>query len=314
MRAVVLTGYGGIEKLVLTEIPVPTIQQDEVLVAVKSISINPADALVRANESLDWLFDGDDIKILGWDISGVVIEVGGEVSDFIVGDEVFGCLRHPGHGRAYAEYVAAPAAHLALKPANVTHDQAAATTLAALTALQPLQKVGIKTGDRVFISAAGGGVGHFAVQLAKHFGAYVIAMASGSKKDFLHSLNVDVFIDYQTQRFEDLVKDIDIALEAVRGDNHVLQTLETLKQGGTLISLWSHITDIERAKAQQLGINALYNAVHSNGADMKFIAQLLASGALSPHISAIFSLDGIRNAHLAIESNRTQGKIIIKVH
>ena len=314
MKAVVLSGYGGPEKLDVVDLPMPAIKPEEVLVAVRSISINPADALVRENEALDWIFDGDSIKILGWDLSGVAVNVGSAVSAFKIGDEVFGCVHHPGHGRAYAEYVAAPAAHLALKPANVTHDEAAAATLAALTALQPLQKAGIKAGDRVFISAAGGGVGHFAVQLAKHFGAYVIALASKSKKELLDSLNVDLFIDYQSQNFLDLVKDVDIVLEAVRGDNYILRTLEIIRPGGTLISLWSQITDREEAKARQHGIRAFYNAIQSNGADMMFIARLLASGALRPHISSVFSLNEVRNAHLAIQSNHTQGKIIIRVY
>jgi NADPH:quinone reductase-like Zn-dependent oxidoreductase len=314
MRAIILTTQGGIEKLKLADVPIPEIKPDEVLVAVKSISINPAEALVRENKAVDWIFNGEAVKILGWDISGVVTAVGSAVATFKPGDEVFGCVNHPGHGKAYAEYVAAPAAHLALKPANITHDEAAAATLAALTVLQPMQKVGVGKGDRVFITAAGGGVGHFAIQLAKYFGAYVIALASGKKREFVLSLGADLFIDYTTQRFEELVKDVDLAIEAVKSDRHILRTLETVKSGGNLISLWSHLLPDEKAKAEQLGVHAFYNAIRSSGTDMQFIAALLANGNIRPYISKTFEFEEMHLAHAAIESNHTTGKIIVRVN
>ncbi|MET0636867.1 MAG: NADP-dependent oxidoreductase [Chitinophagaceae bacterium] len=314
MKAVVLSGHGGIETLKLADIPVPEIKPDEVLIEVKAIAINPADTLVRANHSLDWIFNGETNKILGWDVSGVVIKTGSAVDLFTEGDDVFGTINHPGHGRAYAEFVAAPASHLALKPINITHETAAAATLAALTSLQPMQKVGVHKGDRVLITAAGGGVGHFAVQLAKYFGAYVIALASGAKRDFVLSLGADEFVDYKTQKFEDVIQNVDVAVEGVKSDGHILRTLHTVKRGGTLISLWSQITPEEADTAAKLGVHAFYNAIQSSGTDMQLIAELLSSGVLRPHISEVYTLKDISLAHAAIEKNNTQGKIIVKIN
>ena len=153
MKAIVLTKHGGVENLQMTELPVPRPGDDEVLIVIKAISINPSETLVRQNKSLEWIFSGETPKILGWDVSGVVIEVGKNITAFKCGDEVFGMVKHIGHGKAYAEYMTAPASHLALKPGNITHAEAAAATMAALTSWQPLSKIGIKKGDRVFITA-----------------------------------------------------------------------------------------------------------------------------------------------------------------
>ena len=145
MKAVILKGTGGVENLVVTELPVPAPGPDEILIQVKAISINPAETYLRKDGTNHWIFGNDSPIILGWDVSGVVTALGNGVSGFTVGDEVFGVIRHPGHGKAYAEYAVAPAGHMAHKPINVSHEQAAAATLAALTALQPMQKVSITT-------------------------------------------------------------------------------------------------------------------------------------------------------------------------
>ncbi|SEW33353.1 NADPH:quinone reductase [Chryseobacterium wanjuense] len=309
----ILKEQGGISNFSLENAPVPELLPGEVLVQTKAISINPADAIVRENKSVHWIFNGESPMILGWDLSGVVIEVGADVKDFKVGDEVFGVIKHPGHGKAYAEYVAAPANHLALKPKNISHIQAAASTLAILTVLQPMRMVGVKEGSRILITAAGGGVGHFAVQLAKYYGAYVIALASASKKEFVMGIGADEFIDYQSQNFEDLTEKVDLAIDGVRTDGHIFRVLNVIKSGGTLISLWSGITSEERERAEELGVNAFYNAIQSSGKDMKLVAQLLEEGSVIPHISKIFEFEQIPEAHKEIESGQTTGKIVIKL-
>lgn len=313
MRAIILKTQGGTENLQLTELPVPRHGDDEVLIAVKAISINPSETYVRQEKALDWIFKGETPKILGWDVSGLVIKTGKNVTTFNPGDEVFGMVNHPGHGKAYAEYVAAPASHLALKPANITHAEAAAASLAALTTWQPLSRVGIKKGDRVLITAAGGGVGHYAIQIAKHLGAYVIALASAAKRDFVLQLGADEHIDYKTQRFEEVSGMVDVVVEALR-DEHLARTLNVVKPGGHLISLFNKVqgTPWERI-ANEKGVKAYYNAVTSNGDDMKVIAGLLEKGLLRSHISKTFRLEEIPLAHLEIEKNNTQGKIIIQL-
>lgn len=309
----ILEEQGGVENFALSEIPMPEVGPDEVLVKIKAVSINPADAIVRANESVKWIFNGETPIILGWDLSGEVVETGKDVSDFKTGDEVFGVVRHPGHGKTYAEYASVPASHLALKPKNVSHAQAAAATLAALTALQPMRKVGIKKGDRVFVTAAGGGVGHFAVQIAKYYGAHVIALASESKKALVMELGADEYVDYETQNFEQVVDKVDLVIDGVRTPGHVLRVLNILKKGGTLISLWSHVTPEEAARAEELGVHAFYNAIQSSGEDMKLVAKLLSDGYIVPHISKYFDFEEIPEAHLEIESGQSTGKIIVEV-
>ncbi|HEY5744782.1 MAG TPA: NADP-dependent oxidoreductase [Chryseolinea sp.] len=311
MKAITLKEIGSVENLAIADLPMPIPEPDEILIEVKAISINPSETYLRKDKTNHWIFGDDSPVILGWDVSGVVTVVGKNVSGFAVGDEVFGVIRHPGHGKAYAEYAVAPAAHMAHKPANVSHEQAAAATLAALTALQPIQKVTIKPGQKVLITGAGGGVGHFAVQLAKHFGAYVIALASGARREFVLGLGADDFIDYQTQRFEHLVSNVDLVIEAAKVDGHLLRSLEVVKPGGSLISLWSYITADEAAKASKLGVNAFFNMVLSSGKDMKVIAELLRSQAIVPHVSKVFRLAEVARAHAEIEKNHTQGKIVL---
>lgn len=151
---------------------------------------------------------------------------GDEVTNFKEGDEVFGMVNFPGHGRAYAEFVAAPENHLAIKPANISHQEAAAATLAALTAWQVLvHQAGIKPGQRVLIHAAAGGVGHYAVQIAKHFKAYVIGTASAENAGFLKELGVDEPIDYKREKVEQKIKDVDIVLDSLGAENSLKSLL-----------------------------------------------------------------------------------------
>ncbi|GLU52662.1 NADPH:quinone reductase [Dyadobacter frigoris] len=316
MKAIELIAHGGIENLVLTDLPMPEFTENEVLIRVKAISINPADTYIRKLDALDYVFAGERPRIMGWDISGIVVSVGTVVTGISEGDGVFGTIKYPGHDRAghgkgYAEFVAAPAGDLALKPLNISHAEAVAATLAALTAWQPLSKAGIKPGDRIFITAAGGGVGHFAIQIAKYFGAYVIVLASESKKDFVLSLGADEFIDYRSQKFEEVLQPVDFVLEALRED-HIARTIEVVKPGGKLISLWSGVAGTPwETRAAERGILAYYNAVTSSGEDMKEIAALLEKGQIRSHIAKRFALEDIGLAHLEQESDHVQGKLVI---
>jgi NADPH:quinone reductase-like Zn-dependent oxidoreductase len=206
MKAIILKDFGGVEQLELTELPTPVIGEGEVLVQIKAISINPVDVKTRAGKGAAGKLKGESPMILGWDIAGIVTESRAE--EFEAGDEVFGMVNFPGHGRAYAEYVAAPADQLALKPTTVNFESAAAATLAALTAWQAFSDHGrLRAGQRVLIHAAAGGVGHFAVQIARHIGAYVIGTASAENKEFVLGLGANECIDYKTERFEEVVQE-----------------------------------------------------------------------------------------------------------
>jgi NADPH:quinone reductase-like Zn-dependent oxidoreductase len=308
MKAIILNDFGGVEQLQQAELPVPGIKDGEVLVKVKAISINPVDAKTRSGKGLAEMLKDEKPIILGWDISGVVTESTSPL--FTEGDEVFGMIYFPGHGKAYAEYVVALAEHLALKPENSTHEQAAAATLAPLTAWQAFSDYGrLRPGQRVLIHAAAGGVGHYAVQIARHIGAYVIATSSAENKDFVLSLGANEHIDYKAQRFEEIAKDIDFVLDTVNAENSE-RSLGVLKKGGTLIST-NGLSDATKEKAKARGIFALGMHVQSAGEDMQHIAQLLEEGELRSEIMKVFPFAQMADAHLQIETGRTRGKVVV---
>ncbi|NOW95140.1 NADP-dependent oxidoreductase [Mucilaginibacter sp. SG564] len=313
MKAIILKGFEGTDSLHTVELPVPEIGDTEVLVQVKAISVNPVDVKTAIGKGLSGRLKSEDPFILGWDISGIVTKKGSAVKEFEVGDAVFGMVNFPGHGKAYAEYVAAPANHLALKPANISHEEAAAATLAALTALQGLiHKANVRAGQKVLVHAAAGGVGHYVVQIAKHLGAYVIGTSSAANKDFVLGLGTDEHIDYKAVRFEEVVHDVDLVFDAIGGDN-IDRSLEVAKKGGTVISIPSGISETITEKAKAKGINGYFFLVESNGDDMKQLAKWLEQGILKSHLSQVFPFDQMSVAHQQIASGRTRGKVVVAV-
>lgn len=313
MKAIVLEKAGGVENMLMKDVEQPTIKENEVLVKVKAISINPVDFKVRSIEQVLSIFFGDERPVvLGWDIAGTVVSVGDQVSQFKTGDAVFGMVNFPGHGNAYAELVAAPESHLALKPANVSFEEAAATTLAALTALQVLLPR-VKKDDRVLIHAGSGGVGHFAIQIAKHLGAYVVTTSSAKNRDFVMSLGADEHIDYREQAFEEVVSDMDFVLDGMGGDI-LLKSLEVVREGGSILSLpTGEFPEEVTEKAEKLNVNLSFLLVQSNGEDMNTLKDMLANGTLKAHVSKTFPFTEMGNAHLELESGRTVGKVVVNI-
>ena len=315
MKAIILKQNGGTDQLQLTTLPEPVPAADEVLVEIKAIGINPVDAFVRQQkEALEQILrPGKDTAnwILGWDISGTVVKTGSGITALKEGTQVFGMVHFPGQGRAYAGYTAAPANQLAVKPDNISHEEAAAACLAALTAWQSLVTYAqIKKGDKVLIHAAAGGVGHYAVQLAKYFGAYVIGTASAANKTFVLQLGADEFIDYASERFEERVTDADIVLDPIYGD-HVLRSLDAVKKGGRVITLRTEFTGAVAAKAKAKEVYTHRLHVVSNGEDMKQLAALLANGRLRSHVTARFPFEALPEAHEQIQTGKTRGKIVV---
>jgi len=312
MKTIIINEPGDVENFVYADVEKPVINSDEVLVQVKAISINPVDAKVRAGQGIYQLLKNEEQLILGWDISGIVMEAGDD-SIFKVGDEVFGLIRFPGHGRAYAEYIAAPINQLALKPANVTHAEAASSTLAALTAYQALLvHANLKRGQSVLVHAAAGGVGHFAVQMAKHLGAKVTGTSSEINKDFVLGLGVDEHIDYHTYNWKNSEARFDFVFDTVGGAN-IDKSLHVVKPFGTLISIPSGLSEDINERTKAKGVNGLFFLVSSNGDQMKIIAEWLAQDIIKPHISETFTFDQIAKAHKQIESGRTVGKIVVEL-
>lgn len=313
MKAIVLKEPGSVNNLVVRELPLPEIRNNEVLIAVKAISINPVDVKTRNGNGVfkNSEFSNQSPTILGWDISGTVTDSKSDA--FKAGDEVFGMINFPGAGRAYAEYVTAPADHLTHKPAHASHQEAAAATLAALTALQVLiQQAQIKKGDRVLIHAGSGGVGHYAIQIAKYLGAYVITTSSAANKGFILSLGADEHIDYTTQKLQETTHNIDFVLDTL-GVNSILNSLEVIKNGGKIISIVSQFNDEIKKKAKIRNISGGFYLVHSNGKDMKLIADLMKSGDLNSHVSKNYLFEEMSAAYSQIETGRTVGKVVISL-
>jgi NADPH:quinone reductase-like Zn-dependent oxidoreductase len=312
MKAYLLNQAGGVENLALSDIEKPRIKADEVLVETKAISINPVDVKVRAHEGAINMIVGTEERpvILGWDISGVVAEVGAAATGLAVGDKVFGMVNFTGQGKAYAEFVAAPAGQLAKMPEGCSFEDAAATTLAALTALQVLRGR-VKAGDRVLIHAGSGGVGHFAIPIAKKIGAHVITTSSANNRDFCLSRGADEHIDYREQKFTEVLSGIDFVLDGMGGQ--VLEdSIQVVKAGGKIVSLPTHVFDDDlQAQADAAGVALEFVMVHSSGEDMNTLKGMLEDGTLKPHVSVTFPFEKLPDAHRQIESGRTVGKAVV---
>lgn len=313
MKAFVVNEPGEPESLRLTDLEKPTIKENEVLVKVRAISINPVDTKTREGKALYDTLKTEPPVIPGWDISGEVVEAGKDVKYFKPGDEVFGMVNFPGHGRAYAEYVAAPEAHLAHKPENIPHHEAAAATLAALTAWQVLvNEADIQPGQRVLIHAAAGGVGHFAVQIAKHFKAFVIGTASAENHDFIRNMGADEQVDYHEFNVEDVVMDVDLVLDSL-GEENTRRSLKCLKEGGKIISILGGAKEAVQEEAKKRNIEAKSYLVHSSGEDQAKIADLLSQGRVQAHVSHVYDFEDMAKAHQQIETRKTRGKVVVHV-
>jgi NADPH:quinone reductase-like Zn-dependent oxidoreductase len=308
MKAIRIHKYGGPEVLQYEDAPRPEPQAGEVLVRVHAAGVNPIDWKVREGEMKDF-WPHEFPLILGWDLSGVVEELGRGVSQFKIDDEVYG-LPDPTRGGAYADYIVVRESELALKPNSLHHIRAAAVPLATLTAWQALfDTAQLQPDQRVLIHAGSGGVGHFAVQLAKWKGAYVFATASTKNQDLLRELGVDEPIDYTQQRFEAVARNIDVVLDTLGGETQE-RSWQVLKKGGALSSV---VQPPSAEKAKELGVRAAFVASHPSGAQLAEIAKIIEAGKLAPVINRILPLSEARRAHELSQSGHTHGKIALRV-
>ena len=247
---------------------------------------------------------------LGWDFAGEVAGVAEAADGFRIGDGVFGIMPSA-RGRAYAEYVAVPAGSVAHKPPHVRYEAAAATPMAALTAWNPLVNAArIQPGDQVLIHAGSGGVGHFAVQIAKHFGATVSATSSAKNRTFVLSLGADQHIDYTARRFEKEVSGVDFVLDTIGGDT-LARSLDAVKDGGRIITVIPFADEalVERARRRNVALS--FGGMRHSAEDLAALADLLGRGILQPHLSATYALSEIAQAHTRVESGRTVGKVVV---
>ncbi|MFE1442042.1 NADP-dependent oxidoreductase [Streptomyces sp. NPDC058739] len=306
MRAMVVERWGGPETLVEREVERPEPGLSEVLVRVHAAGVNPVDWKTRASGGLiAW----GEVPMVGWDVSGTVEAVGPGVGLFRPGDEVFGMPLFPRQAGGYAEYVVAPARHLARKPAGLTHVEAAALPLAALTAWQALvDAADVRPGERVLVHAAAGGVGHLAVQIAKARGAYVIGTASAAKHDLVRRLGADEVIDYRSARFEDAVRDVDVVLDGLGGET-AERSLTVLREGGRLITLPGP-GDVPAARD---GVEARWILVEPDHLGLRELAALAERDGLKPVVETVLPLAEAAKAHEIGELGRTTGKIVLTV-
>ncbi|MFE4370833.1 NADP-dependent oxidoreductase [Streptomyces sp. NPDC056835] len=315
MRAITQDTFGGPEVLRLTELARPQPLPTEVQVRVHAAGVNPVDWKTRAGGGMAGVL-GEPPFVLGWDVSGVVTEVGFGVHTFQVGDEVYGMPWFPRQAGAYAEYVTAPARQFARKPASVGHDQAAAVPLAALTAWQSLVDAArVEPGQRVLVHAAAGGVGHFAVQFAKYLGAHVIGTAGAAKHDWLRSLGADELVDYTAVRFEDAVRDVDVVIDLV-GDEHDMtstRSLTTLRPGGLLVAVPSGVSPELHDAALAREVRASAYLVEPDGASLARIAELIDRGVVKVEVEDVLPLADAAEAHRRGERGRTRGKLVLRV-
>ncbi|MEZ8824155.1 NADP-dependent oxidoreductase [Vibrio amylolyticus] len=309
MRAIYIEQYGNADTLTLGELNTPTIKSNQVLIKVKGAGVNPVDWMVREG----FLASSGEHNlplVLGWDAAGEIVEKGDGVANVSLGDEVYVYAPISGQG-AYAEYLAVDSDLVALKPKSLDMVTSAAVPLAASTAWQSLiEGCHLKAGDRVLIHNAAGGVGSFAVQIAKAKGAYVIGTASGSKRAYVEALGVDEFIDYRTQQFEEVVKDVDSVLVAVGADNTAERSLSVVRKGGHVVSL---IDEVDEPLAKQHDVHFQRWWVMPKASDLQQIANLIDSGSIKVHLDKVFPLAEVKQAHALSESKRAQGKIVLEV-
>ena len=305
MKAIRIHQYGGPEVLAQVEMQRPTPGSDEVLVKVHAAAVNPIDWKMRAGH-VKQVFPLTFPATLGWDVSGTVEEVGNKVTQFKRGDEVYALVK----GGGYAEYVVATEASVAKKPRTLDHIQAASVPVSGLTALQALFEVAqLRAGQKVLIHAAAGGVGNFAVQLAKARGAYVIGTASSKNQTFLSDLGVDQPLDYQKTRFEDAVHDVDVVLDTIGGETQE-RSFKVLKKGGILVSL---VQPPAQESATQYGVRALFYGGHASSSDLTEIAKLIDDGKVKTVVETVIPLAEARRAHELSETGHARGKIVLKV-
>lgn len=309
MKAIRIHKYGGPGELQYEEAPRPEPGHGEVLVQVHATSVNPVDWKIREGYLKERL--GLRLPMIpGWDFSGTIQEVGPGVRRFKQGDDVFG---RPDMGRdgSYAEYIVVRESEIALKPKSIDDVHAAAIPLTGLTAWQALfDTAKLEAGQTVLIHGASGGVGSFAVQLAKWKGAHVIGTASSYNQEFLKDLGVDQAIDYVTQRFEIIVHDVDVVLDTRGGDTQN-RSWQVLKKGGILVSI---ISPPSEEQAKLIGVRCAHVFVQPDSVELEELSKLVDSGKIKPYVETVLPLTEAKRAHEMSQTGHTRGKIVLTIH
>lgn len=313
MKAVAFDRYGSAEELQYRELEKPIAKSHELLVRVRASSVNPVDWKIRQGH-LQLLTGFNFPRIVGSDISGVVVEVGREVTKFQPGDEVYTFL-NPIAGGACAEYAVVPESSAAIKPKNITHAEAAGVPIAGLTALQALRDLGeIKAGYKVLINGASGGVGIFAVQVAKAMNAEVTGVCSAKNRDFVKGLGANLVLDYAEVDFTKQLQKYDIILDAV-GTKTFAECENVLQAEGVYISTLPSFDNLAPIffSSFMSGKKAKLIVANPNPSDLDFLRELIESDRVDPIVDRTYSLAEVAAAHVYSETGRAVGKIAIAI-
>jgi NADPH:quinone reductase-like Zn-dependent oxidoreductase len=331
MKAFIVDRYGSGDRVRSTAVPDPEVGEDDVLIRIHAAGVNPLDSKIRDGE-FKLILPYRLPLILGNELAGVVVRVGSRAQRFKPGDEVYA---RPGKDRigTFAEFIAVREDDLAIKPKSLTMEEAASIPLVALTAWQALiERAKLKKGQKVLIHAGSGGVGTFAIQLAKHVGAIVATTTSAANVELVKRLGADIVIDYKKDRFEELLRDFDVVLNSLDAET-LKKSLRVLKPGGKLISI-SGPPDPEFAKylgrgmlqwvmrllsfrirrqAARHGVNYSFLFMRASGDQLRQISALIDDGAVSPVLDRSFPFDSTKEAMAYVETGRARGKVVVRV-
>ena len=333
MKAFIVKRYGKKEKLHLTTLVEPTVNENDVLIQVHSAGVNLLDSMIKWGEFKLFLPYKPPFTA-GHDLAGIITHFGSKVSTLKVGDEVYARASDYRIG-SFAEYISIDEKDVALKPKNLTMDEAGSIPLVGLTAWQALVEIGkVKKGQKVFIQAGSGGVGTFAIQLAKHLGATVATTTSAKNSELVKSLGADIIIDYNTEEFETKLKDYDLVLHSNRDSKILDKSLRILKPNGQLISLvgpptpefalsmglpWylKFITRIisfgVKKKAKKTNTNFVFLFMRAEGNQLGQITKLIEDGVIKPVIDKVFSFEQTNEALSYVETGRSKGKVVVRI-
>ncbi|KAA0690959.1 NADP-dependent oxidoreductase [Neorhizobium sp. P12A] len=307
MQAVRIHRFGGPEVMTIEEIDRPIPSANEVLIKVLAASVNPVDAKMREGK-YPVVTEKDLPYVLGRDVSGQIAAAGDNVSSFLIGDDVFAFLS-PDHG-GYEEFVLARADEVATMPKSLDAVGAAAVPLAGITAWQGLfDHGGLRSGKRVLIHGGAGGVGHFAIQLAKDKGAWVATTVSTADREFVSDLGADLVIDYKSEKFEDVIEPVDLVFDLIGGETQD-RSFDVVKPGGALIST---LKEPDKARAAELSIRVGRYTAQPNGSQLQEIAELIDQGKVKVVVAGTFKLSEVGQAQTALKENHIRGKVVLKV-
>ncbi|MBC3810159.1 NADP-dependent oxidoreductase [Undibacterium aquatile] len=332
MKALVLKRYGKADQIEFADVPNPLIKPNEILVRIHAVGLNPIDYMIPKG-AFKPMLKFDLPATLGSDLAGTVVEVGSQVTRFKAGDAVFASLFDLGNG-SLAEFAAVPEHVAALKPANLNFVQAASIPMVALTCWQALnERIKVTPGQKVFIPAGSGGIGTFAIQLAKYLGAHVGTTTSTANVDLVRSLGADDVIDYKKQEFENVLSGYDVVLGTVRGDG-IEKALRILKPGSNVVSLIGP-PDVPFAKARGMNFlmtfifgllsrkiirlakrqdsNYSFLFVRPDGEQLGKISKLIEAGTIRPVVDKVFPFVQAKQALAYLEQGRSKGKVVVEL-